>query len=239
MSFQDVPSGGRPSSSSSSIASKSPSQAVAAGIFQINTAVAAFCRLVDAIGTAKDTTDHRQKLSLFLIFSYILTAALSPVMDRIASVTSVNAFDITIRQDAILLDNEIAFNEAMIEEREQGIREVGEQIGQMTFHQSVDSSSAATTQARVQLSKASKSGKSRASWVCSKLLTSRVLLDMECEIFLVEILLRNYNVRKIFSTFRSMYCMLALKIELRIAAYKSLVNAHDIRHTDRRARQGA
>lgn len=29
-----------------------------------------------------------------------------------------------------MLDNEIAFNEAMIEEREQGIREVQEQIGQ-------------------------------------------------------------------------------------------------------------
>lgn len=68
MSFQDVPSGGRgrPSSSSSSMASKNPSQPVAAGIFQINTAVAAFRRLVDAIGTAKDTPDHRQKLYLFV-----------------------------------------------------------------------------------------------------------------------------------------------------------------------------
>ncbi|CAL8992983.1 unnamed protein product, partial [Prunus brigantina] len=43
-------------------ASASPSQAVAAGIFQINTAVSTFRRLVDAIGTAKDTPDHRQKL---------------------------------------------------------------------------------------------------------------------------------------------------------------------------------
>lgn len=34
------------------------------------------------------------------------------------------------RQDVLLLDNEISFNEAMIEEREQGIREVEEQIGQ-------------------------------------------------------------------------------------------------------------
>lgn len=30
----------------------------------------------------------------------------------------------------MLLDNEIAFNEAMIDEREQGIREVEDQIGQ-------------------------------------------------------------------------------------------------------------
>ncbi|MBA0741185.1 hypothetical protein Gogos_014355 [Gossypium gossypioides] len=63
MSFQDVQTGGGARSSSSSyMASKSPSQAVAAGIFQINTAVAAFRRLVDAIGTAKDTPDHRLKL---------------------------------------------------------------------------------------------------------------------------------------------------------------------------------
>ncbi|CAB4311989.1 unnamed protein product [Prunus armeniaca] len=43
-------------------ASASPSQAVAVGIFQINIAVSTFCRLVDAIGTAKDTPDHHQKL---------------------------------------------------------------------------------------------------------------------------------------------------------------------------------
>lgn len=59
MSFQDFQSNAGKSSSS---ASKTPSQAVAAAIFQINTAVAAFRRLVDAIGTAKDTLDHRQKL---------------------------------------------------------------------------------------------------------------------------------------------------------------------------------
>jgi syntaxin 7 len=66
MSFQDFQSGGigKPSSSSAGprSQSQSPSQAVAAGIFQINTAVAAFRRLVDSIGTAKDTPVHRQKL---------------------------------------------------------------------------------------------------------------------------------------------------------------------------------
>lgn len=36
----------------------------------------------------------------------------------------------SFRQELILLDNEIAFNEAMIEERDQGIREIEEQIGQ-------------------------------------------------------------------------------------------------------------
>ncbi|BFG36022.1 hypothetical protein CerSpe_222960 [Prunus speciosa] len=34
------------------------------------------------------------------------------------------------RQEVLLLDNEISFNEAIIEEREHGIREIEEQIGQ-------------------------------------------------------------------------------------------------------------
>lgn len=70
MSFQDLQNSGRRKPTSSS--SASPSQAVAAGIFQINTAVASFRRLVDAVGTVKDTPDHRQKLSVpFTSFSII------------------------------------------------------------------------------------------------------------------------------------------------------------------------
>lgn len=34
------------------------------------------------------------------------------------------------RQEILLLDNEIAFNEAIIEEREQGLREIEVQIGE-------------------------------------------------------------------------------------------------------------
>ena len=34
------------------------------------------------------------------------------------------------RQEVVLLDNEISFNEAMIDEREQGIKDIEEQIGQ-------------------------------------------------------------------------------------------------------------
>jgi len=60
MSFQDIQGGPHPPSRRS----QSPAQAVAAGIFQINTAVATFRRLVDAIGTVKDTPEHRQKLYL-------------------------------------------------------------------------------------------------------------------------------------------------------------------------------
>lgn len=35
------------------------------------------------------------------------------------------------RQEVLLLDNEIAFNEAVIEEREQGIHEIQQQIGEV------------------------------------------------------------------------------------------------------------
>ena len=67
MSFQDIRNGGGRPASSSRSSTQSPSQAVAAGIFQINTAISAFRRLVEAIGTSKDTPDHRQKLSVFLL----------------------------------------------------------------------------------------------------------------------------------------------------------------------------
>lgn len=35
------------------------------------------------------------------------------------------------RQEVLLLDNEIVFNEAIIEEREQGIQEIQQQIGEV------------------------------------------------------------------------------------------------------------
>jgi len=35
------------------------------------------------------------------------------------------------RQEVLFLDNEIAFNEAIIEEREQGIQEIQQQIGEV------------------------------------------------------------------------------------------------------------
>ena len=85
MSFQDLQNGAKPSSSS--LSRTSPSQAVAAGIFQINTAVAGFRRLVDAIGTSKDTPDHRQKLSalpsssFFLFFFFFNFIIIIPFLD--------------------------------------------------------------------------------------------------------------------------------------------------------------
>lgn len=42
-----------------------PSHAVAAAIFRINTAVSSFYRLVNSLGTPKDTLELRDKLSVF------------------------------------------------------------------------------------------------------------------------------------------------------------------------------
>ncbi|KAG4927472.1 hypothetical protein JHK85_053958 [Glycine max] len=167
MSFQDIQTGPNPSSRRN----QSPSQAVAAGIFQINTAVAAFRRLVDGVGTVKDTPEHRQKLSGSGEESVGIDVESQPFIRE------------QKRQEILLLDNEISFNEAMIEEREQGIREVEEQIEQANeifkdlavlvhdqgvviddIHSNIDASAGATTQARVQLAKASKSVKSKTSW---------------------------------------------------------------------------
>lgn len=39
--------------------------------------------------------------------------------------------DLSSRQEVLLLDNEIAFNEAIIEERDQGIHEIQQQIGEV------------------------------------------------------------------------------------------------------------
>ncbi|EEF49305.1 syntaxin, plant, putative [Ricinus communis] len=261
MSFQDLQSGKRPSSSSSASAmSRSPSQAVAAGIFQINTAVAGFRRLVDSIGTAKDTPEHRQKLhntrQRILQLVKDTSAKLKAVSesDHQANVnaskkiedaklardfqTTLQEFQkvqqlaserestyspslpslppaaayfpdlrfylyilffslkhLAVLQEVLLLDNEIAFNEAVIDERDQGIREIQEQIGQVNdifkdlavlvheqgvviddIQSNIDSSAAATSQAKVQLAKASKSVKSRTSWVRSQSLKTNICL---------------------------------------------------------------
>jgi len=131
-------------------------------------------------------------------------------------------FNEICREGILLLDNEIAFNEAIIEEREQGVREIQGQVGEVNeifkdlavlihdqgvvigkfpnpseiqsflvgyslftlteefsisheynislfqiddVHSNIDASATATSQAKVQLSRASKSVKSRSSWV--------------------------------------------------------------------------
>ncbi|KAH6812590.1 DEAD/DEAH box helicase [Perilla frutescens var. frutescens] len=178
MSFQDV--GHKPSSSSSSAAEN---QAVAAALFQINTAVATFRRLVDAIGTSKDTPDHRLKLQntrqRILELVKDASAKLKSAHDvdpnrRVQDAKLAKDFQTTLqefqkvqqlasegeskfspvappppsitisdqytepsserenesflmehtRQEVLLLDNDVALNEAVIEEREQGIEEI-------------------------------------------------------------------------------------------------------------------
>lgn len=48
-----------------------PSQALASGIFQINTAVSSFSRLVNSLGTPKDTLELRDKLSVFFLLLFL------------------------------------------------------------------------------------------------------------------------------------------------------------------------
>uniref|UniRef100_A0A5B6YSD7 Putative syntaxin-22-like n=1 Tax=Davidia involucrata TaxID=16924 RepID=A0A5B6YSD7_DAVIN len=63
MSFQDLEAGRPLASRRDYINGKQdPTQAVASGIFQINTAVSTFQRLVNTLGTPKDTPELREKL---------------------------------------------------------------------------------------------------------------------------------------------------------------------------------
>ncbi|CAM8985141.1 unnamed protein product [Rhodiola kirilowii] len=248
MSFQDLQGGAgrRPASNLSRNVQQNSSQAVAAGIFQINTSVSGFRRLVDAIGTVKDTPDLRLKLHntrqrvLQLVketstklkaisesdrgsnvnaskkiedaklardfhtilqefqnvqqlasereSTYAPSVPPSSIPEDEQSASSVAQesrpfLGVQKRQELVLLDNEIGFNDAMIDEREQGIREIQEQIGEANeifkdlavlvhdqgvtiddIHSNIEASSSATNQAKVQLVKASKSVKSRSSW---------------------------------------------------------------------------
>ncbi|RVX14378.1 Syntaxin-22 [Vitis vinifera] len=71
MSFQDLESG-RPLAQSRRDyinAKQDPTQAVASGIFQINTAVSTFQRLVNTLGTPKDTSELREKLHVPFVAS--------------------------------------------------------------------------------------------------------------------------------------------------------------------------
>lgn len=46
-------------------------------------------------------------------------------------ILSINNILIFCRQEVLLLDNEIVFNEALIEERDQGIQDIQQQIGEV------------------------------------------------------------------------------------------------------------
>ncbi|KAI4372385.1 hypothetical protein MLD38_010622 [Melastoma candidum] len=197
MSFQDLE-GGRPRKELIN-GEKYSTQAVAAGIFQINTAVGTFHRLANTLGTPKDTPELREKLHNTRLFIGQLVKDASAKLKQASEVdhhagispskkiadaklakdlqavlkefqkaqrlaaeretaytpfvrpavlpSSYPASEIDVssdrgpeqrallmesrRQEVLLLDNELAFNEAIIEEREQGIQEIQNQIGEV------------------------------------------------------------------------------------------------------------
>ncbi|XAR49412.1 hypothetical protein NMG60_11032609 [Bertholletia excelsa] len=264
MSFQDLE-GGRPLNSRRGIANgkQHPTQAVASGIFQINTAVSTFQRLVNTLGTPKDTPELREKLhktrlhigqlvkdtsaklkqasendhhmevsaekkiadaKLAKDFEAVLKefqkaqrlaaereTAYTPFVPQAVLPSSYTASEIDVssdktpeqrallvesrRQEVLLLDNEIAFNEAIIEEREQGIEEIQQQIGEVNeifkdlavlVHEqgvviddigsNIEGTHAATAQAKSHLAKASKSQKSNSSLTCLLLVIFGIVL---------------------------------------------------------------
>ncbi|XP_057773706.1 syntaxin-22-like isoform X2 [Salvia miltiorrhiza] len=240
-----------------------PTQAVASGIFQINTAVSSFQRLVNTLGTPKDTPELREKLrktrlhigqlvkdtsdklkqaseidhhvevsaskkitdaKLAKDFQAVLKefqkaqrlaaereTAYTPFISQAVLPSSYSASDVDIRadktpeqrsqllesrrQEVVLLDNEIAFNEAIIEEREQGIEEIQQQIGEVNeifkdlavlVHEQgtmiddigshIEGAHAATGQGKSQLLKAAKMQKSNSSLTCLLLVIFGIVL---------------------------------------------------------------
>ncbi|GBG67871.1 hypothetical protein CBR_g990 [Chara braunii] len=261
MSFQDVagtgagPAGLRGGAQQD----RDPSQQVAAGIFQINTSVNTFKRLVNTLGTPKDTPELRERLhktrqqigqlakdtsaklkaasegdhsavvsaskklsdaKLAKDFQAVLKefqkaqrtaaeretaftplasrpAASKPGADRptangtatLSSAEENQARHGLIaeqrRQELVQLDTELTFNEAVIEERDQGIREIQHQIvevneifkdlavlvheqGQMIedIETNIENTAGSTTQAVKQVAKASKSQRSSDNRAC-------------------------------------------------------------------------
>lgn len=248
MSFQDLQSGRplpRRQGGSSSAQQPSSSEAVAVGIFRINTAVSSFKRLVNDLGTSKDTPQLREKLhkarqdigQLAKETSAKLKAASErdqnqevPASKKIADAKLAKDFQAVLRdfqkaqqlaaecettypavpqpaessstisetdyntqvdqerqnllqvqrrQEFFQLENEVVFNEAIIEERDQGIKEIQDQIVEVNeifkdlavlvnehgvmiddIGGHIENSHAATVQAKSHLVKASKSQKS-------------------------------------------------------------------------------
>ncbi|CAI0471070.1 unnamed protein product [Linum tenue] len=245
MSFQDLESGrtlGGVGRRDLRNGKQDATQAVASGIFQINTAVSTFQRLVNTLGTPKDTPELREKLhktrlhigqlvkdtsarlkqasdvdhhsgvdqrkkiadaKLAKDFEAVLKefqkaqrlsaereTAYSPFAAQANVPSSYTANEVdassdknpeersllmeTKRQEVVLLDNEIAFNEAIIEEREQGIHEIQQQIDDIGSH--IDNAHAATSQGRQQLAKAAKTQKSNSSLTCLLLVIFGIVL---------------------------------------------------------------
>ncbi|KAI9125194.1 hypothetical protein K1719_003810 [Acacia pycnantha] len=262
MSFQDIEAG-RPFAPRRDLINgkQDPTQAVASGVFQINTAVSTFQRLVNTLGTPKDTPELREKLhktrlhigqlvkdtsaklkqaseidhgevnaskkiadaKLAKDFQAVLKefqkaqrlaaereTAYTPFVPQAVLPSSYTASEIDAsdksqeqrallvesrRQEVLMLDNEIVFNEAIIEEREQGIQEIQQQIGEVNeifkdlavlVHEqgtmiddigsNVENSHAATAQAKSQLVKAAKTQRSNSSLTCLLLVIFGIVL---------------------------------------------------------------
>jgi len=264
MSFQDLESGRPLSVRREAINGKQdPSQAVASGVFQINTAVSTFQRLVNTLGTPKDTPELRERLhktrqhigqlvkdtsaklkaasetdqhtevsankkiadaKLAKDFQAVLKefqkaqrlaaereTAYTPFIPQAVLPSSYIASELGLspdktqeqqalliesrRQEVLQLENEVVFNEAIIEEREQGLQEIQQQIGEVNeifkdlavlvheqgvmiddIDSNIESSYSATVQAKSQLAKASKSQKSNSSLTCLLLVIFGVVL---------------------------------------------------------------
>ncbi|KAI5072425.1 hypothetical protein GOP47_0012531 [Adiantum capillus-veneris] len=267
MSFQDFEAGGyAPSRSTLATSSRQdPSQAIAAGIFQINTSVSTFKRYVNSLGTAKDTVELREKLhqtrqhigQLAKDVSAKLKAVsetdkstevktskrvsdaklakdFQAVLNEFQNVQRISAereatyapigLQVEVgqassnqtaeepqlndeaqerqyllsqqrRQELVQLETEVVFNEAIIEEREQGIKDVSQQIGEVNeifkdlavlvheqgvmiddIDSNIENSYSTTKQANVQLGKAAKSQKSNSSLMCWLLVAFGVII---------------------------------------------------------------
>uniref|UniRef100_A0A7C8ZH31 t-SNARE coiled-coil homology domain-containing protein n=1 Tax=Opuntia streptacantha TaxID=393608 RepID=A0A7C8ZH31_OPUST len=266
MSFQDLEAGGRrPFASRQDLinAKQDSTQAVASGIFQINTAVSTFQRLVNTLGTPKDTPELREKLhktrlhigqlikdtsaklkqvsetdhdanvsaskkiadaKLAKDFQSVLKefqkaqrlaaereTAYAPFVPQAVLPSSYTASEIDVssektaeqqallaearRQEVLPLDNEISFNEAIIEEREHGIQEIQQQIGEVNeifkdlavlvhdqgaviddIGSNLENAHAATAQGRSQLGKAAKNQRSNSSLTCLLLVIFGIVL---------------------------------------------------------------
>ncbi|KAL8226954.1 hypothetical protein R6Q57_016786 [Mikania cordata] len=249
-----------------------PTRAISSGIFQINTSVSTFQRLVNALGTPKDTpelrerlhktrqhigqlvkdtseklkqaseTNHHAKVSvtkktidskLAKDFQAVLKefqkaqrladereTAYAPFLSQSVLPSSYAASEMDIssnkspervlvdssrRQEDLSLESEIAFNYAIIEEREQGIQELHNQIDEVNeilkdlvilVHEqrlmmddigyNIENSHAATAHARSHLLKASKSQRANFSMSCLLLVIAGIVLCIVIIIIVVK-----------------------------------------------------
>ncbi|GLJ11919.1 hypothetical protein SUGI_0180220 [Cryptomeria japonica] len=254
MSFQDLEAGRLlPIRKEAANGKQDFSQAVAAGVFQVNTAVSTFQRLANTLGTPKDSPELREKLhktrqhigqlvkdtsaklkaaseadlnvevgaskkikdaKLAKDFQAVLKefqkaqrfaaereTAYKPFVPQAVLPSSYVASELNLstdksredqallvesrRQEVLQLQNDVIFNEVIIEEREQGIKEIQQHIGEVNeifkdlavlvheqgvmiddIDSNINGAHSATGQAKIQLAHASRAQKSSSSLTC-------------------------------------------------------------------------